>query len=437
MKQSLALLLTCVSLSGALAPLAGAAPQHSGQRICGSPDFKKLGGGLAFGSQSDCAMTSNTAGTEYDPGSVMEIPVVWHVITSTSGTGDVSDQRIFDQMDHMNDSYAGALSPQGNESAIRFVLASVDPQGNPTTGIERVANNNWFNDQGNYTSLTWDSHRYLNIFTMKPLGGGGVIGYVVNLPQGGIVGSADDAVRMLHSAIDSNTYRHVVSHEIGHHLGLYHTFEGCQNTNCQTQGDLICDTNPHNAPTYQCGSNSGNCGGLPVPGNNFMNYQDVSCVREFSVGQIQRMRCTLENWRPSLYSSPSPIGTSYCTSGPNSTGGAAVISATGSTSVADNDVLLLASPVPDNFGLFYYGTQQSSLPFGNGIRCTTGSPVRLAAHLATGQELGHQLDLNAPNGSAGAIVAGSTLYFQAWFRDPAAGGADFDLSDGLEIVFVP
>ena len=63
--------------------------------------------------------------------------------------------------------------------------------------------------------------------------------------------------------------------------------------------------------------------------------------------------------------------------------------------------------------------------------------MRLAAHLATGQELGHQLDLNDPNGSAGAIVAGSTLYFQAWFRDPAAGGALFDLSDGLEIVFAP
>ena len=78
------------------------------------------------------------------------------------------------------------------------------------------------------------------------------------------------------------------------------------------------------------------------------------------------------------------------------------------------------------------------MPFGNGLRCV-GDPgeevFRLDAELASGNLLSHDLDLDSPPSATGQITVGSTWYFQAWFRDPAAGGAAFDLADGLELTF--
>jgi len=413
-------------------------PQQAGSpAFCGSPDFSELAGSLQFGAPTDCDYSSNNAGSAYDPNFLMEIPVVWHVIHLSSGFGNVTDQAIHNQMALLNQHFGGTLGPQGNDAKISFKLAELDPSGAPTSGITRTINSSWFNDSSNgYTSLTWDSNRYLNIFTLNPIGGAAV-GYVTNLPQGGIVGTADDAVRMLHSAIDSSTYPHVTAHEIGHHFGLFHTFQGSCGGSCDTAGDLICDTPAHNTPTWSCGTNPGACTGAGTPNNNFMNYLDAACVWEFTQGQIQRMRCTLQNWRPLLYTVPANIGANYCSSSPNSTGGAAVIEAQGSTSVADNDVYLTATPVPNAYGLFFYGATQSSTPFGNGTLCVGGSLNRLATHLAAGNSLSHQLDLNNPSAGGPPIQAGSTWSFQGWFRDVPGGGAFFNLSNGLEITFTP
>lgn len=131
------------------------------------------------------------------------------------------------------------------------------------------------------------------------------------------------------------------------------------------------------------------------------------------------------------------VGVSYCSSGANSTGGAALMTAVGSNSVAQNSVELAAGPVPNSVGIFFYGASQVETPFANGIRCVSGRSVRLAAHGISGGTLRHQLDLNQPTSIANPILAGTTLNFQAWFRDNAAGGARSDLSNGLEIVFLP
>ena len=90
-------------------------------------------------------------------------------------------------------------------------------------------------------------------------------------------------------------------------------------------------------------------------------------------------------------------------------------------------------------GLFYYGQDQLQQPFGNGTRCVSGPQVfRLGVETADFFGLlSHSLDNTAPPGPTGQILAGSTWHFQAWFRDPAAGGAAFDLSDGYTVTFVP
>lgn len=130
------------------------------------------------------------------------------------------------------------------------------------------------------------------------------------------------------------------------------------------------------------------------------------------------------------------LGLGYCQSTPNSTGFAALISAYGSTSVGANDLLLVGQPVPNQFGIFFYGASQGFAPLGNGILCIQAPLARLTPVLASGGVLIHALD-NTSSQPGFAITPGSTWNFQGWFRDTAAGGSGFNLTDGLELTFTP
>ncbi|MDP6538665.1 MAG: hypothetical protein QF903_07270 [Planctomycetota bacterium] len=127
---------------------------------------------------------------------------------------------------------------------------------------------------------------------------------------------------------------------------------------------------------------------------------------------------------------------SYCTSSPNSSGAAALISHSGSLDVSANDLVLHATPVPPNQpGIFFYGATPNQVPFGNGTLCVSQPVVRLGVTFASGLgELDFEVDNQAP-AIGGDFTAGSVWNFQAWFRDPAAGDATYDLSDGLRITF--
>jgi len=132
------------------------------------------------------------------------------------------------------------------------------------------------------------------------------------------------------------------------------------------------------------------------------------------------------------------IGTPQCPVAFNSTGSAAILSATGSTSVAANQLTLHTTSLPANtFGLFFYGPQAIQQPFGDGIRCVGGSVARLAAvNSGAGGAFSSPVDFANPTSPAGAIAPGDTRYFQTWFRDVPAGGAGFNLSGSLAITFV-
>ena len=94
--------------------------------------------------------------------------------------------------------------------------------------------------------------------------------------------------------------------------------------------------------------------------------------------------------------------------------------------------------MPNQTGLFYYGAGQTQTPFGNGFRCVDGAEVfRLPIEQATSNTLVHLVDFSDPPAASGQITTGSTWNFQAWFRDPAAGGAGFDLSDGIAVTTCP
>lgn len=127
----------------------------------------------------------------------------------------------------------------------------------------------------------------------------------------------------------------------------------------------------------------------------------------------------------------------YCPTTGNSFGAGAVLGTSGSKSVQANDLVLTATGVaPTQFGIFFYGQNQTSAPVAGGTLCVGGPFFRLGVTQASATgDVVYALDLNAPPDPAGQIQAGQTWNFQLWYRDPAGAGSDF--SDALSIPFCP
>ncbi len=129
-------------------------------------------------------------------------------------------------------------------------------------------------------------------------------------------------------------------------------------------------------------------------------------------------------------------GKSVCTSTTNSTGLAGTIAYQSSLSLADNDLRLIAEHLPPNqFGLFYYGAISTEIAFGDGYRCIGGQVFRYPPQSTLTGGVTRQVDYEDPPQEAGRIFAGSTWYFQFWFRDPAAGASGWNLTDALSLTF--
>ncbi len=131
-----------------------------------------------------------------------------------------------------------------------------------------------------------------------------------------------------------------------------------------------------------------------------------------------------------------------CASTANSTGSSARLSTRGPISIGDESLdLAVTDGVPGEFGIFFYGASQIEIPFGNGYRCAGGQLFRFAPPVLMdgSRSASHTIDFGAPPVSSGSgqWLSGSTWIQQFWYRDPAAGGAFFNLSDALAITFLP
>ncbi len=435
---------------------------------CGTPGFDPLRFATSAIAPSDCSYGSTTIKPDYDPVVTYTIPVVVHVIQRTNGTGYISPAKVQSQIDILNEDFLaipGSLGAPGTDSRIQFELASVDPSGNATTGITYSTNNTWYNDGGGYwNSLAWDTNNYLNIYTNSA---SGYLGYVPDLPQGGIVGSNSDRVVVYWASFGLNgpigppfNKGRTTTHEVGHYLGLYHTFDGgCGGGSCYTSGDRICDTNRESQPTYGCPGSKNSCSSSD-PIHNYMDYSDDTCMNQFTPEQVNRMRCTMDNWRPALAQATlGGPGTVFCSgdnSGTNcpcgnvgasgegcrnSTSSGAALTGSGSASVnAGNLVLSAANLVPNQTGLFFQGNNAinggNGSVFGDGLRCTGQSTVRLQI-TSSGSNAQSSTSINIA--SAGGVSAGQTRRYQYWYRDPFSTpcGSGFNLSNGYEVVWTP
>jgi len=216
------------------------------------------------------------------------IPVYFHVITSSSGQGALSPQTVQSQMAVLNDAFAG--------TGWSFNLVAT------TT----TANNSWFT-AGNGTTaerqmkaaLRQGGAGALNIYSTNP--GGGLLGWAT-FPSSYASNPSYDGVVILYSSVPGGSaapYNEgdTATHEVGHWMGLYHTFQG----GCNGNGDLVNDTPAERSPAYGCPNGRDSCASRRTPGldpiHNFMDYTDDYCMFEFTAGQDARMDSLMTQYR--------------------------------------------------------------------------------------------------------------------------------------------
>ncbi|MFT4541318.1 MAG: hypothetical protein ACI835_003779 [Planctomycetota bacterium] len=126
------------------------------------------------------------------------------------------------------------------------------------------------------------------------------------------------------------------------------------------------------------------------------------------------------------------LGTEFCPATANSTGRPAELFAFGSRSISDNAIEMHAGPIPDSPAAFFYGPNQSQVPFGNGVLCV-GSPRYRLGDPTRAHDL--VAGVRVPSSLLSAIPG--PLNFQCLYRDLAAGGSGFNASTAYRIEFVP
>lgn len=151
-------------------------------------------------------------------------------------------------------------------------------------------------------------------------------------------------------------------------------------------------------------------------------------------GQILgTFRQGFQSTRGAFLLNPVPLGVAFCSTNPNSTGASASISAVGSESAGDDQVVLRTVDVPNTPGLFFFGTDRAFAPLGDGNLCVGGTITRLSP-VVTGR--GNAASLRFDVQGQG-VTAGQVLAYQYWYRDVLPGGAGSNLSNAVELTFVP
>ncbi len=250
----------------------------------------------------------------------VSLPVVVHIIHN-NGAENISDARVLAGIQHLNEAFANtSYYDQGNgvNTNIQFCLAQRDPNNNPTNGITR--NVSTYTNMGGTDYSTddiivknlnrWNPKCYINIWLVNNIPGP-VAGYAY-LPSA--AGSAvDGIVAEAQYFGNSNPDDVLIIHEVGHYLGLYHTFEGgCSNSNCVTDGDKVCDTPPDNSTVSTgCSTPVNSCSTDMLSGfssdqndltTDYLDYGNWSCMSVFTQGQADRMNWFINNVRNSLLS---------------------------------------------------------------------------------------------------------------------------------------
>jgi len=236
------------------------------------------------------------------------IPVVVHIIYNDYYS-NISDAQVNSALIAINEDFNAGNSDYNNvvsafssiksNVGISFALASIDPNGNPTTGITRTESDfTDYADENVKSLVIWDTDMYLNVWVVDNIESGagayayypgtapnGAEGIVCRHSQFGTIGTSSSY------NFDSTT----MTHEIGHYLNLAHTWgdsnDPGEDVNCNDD-DGVSDTPNTIGTLYGCNTNQSTCGSL----DNVQNYMDYTdCTNMFSNGQRSRMHAALHS----------------------------------------------------------------------------------------------------------------------------------------------
>ncbi|WP_185146659.1 M43 family zinc metalloprotease [Chryseobacterium sp.] len=268
-------------------------------------------------------------------GGIITIPVVVHVIHNGEALGvapNITDEQVISQITVMNEDFRRMAltpgfnsNPVGADTMIQFALAKVDPNGNPTNGIDRVnmCKYSWSNDdQSNNETIDstlkpatiWDPTQYMNMWSVR-FSASDLLGYAQFPSNSSLPGLSTnggpantDGVVANYSTFGSIDYNinntfflntpydkgRTMTHEVGHFLGLRHIW-GDDGSAAVCATDYCNDTTPAHEENYGCPSVASCTAGLFEMVENYMDYTDDACMNLFTVDQKARITAVMNN----------------------------------------------------------------------------------------------------------------------------------------------
>jgi hypothetical protein len=281
MTRRLSIFITALVLAAALPVYAGQ-PERCGTKQPGEEEIAAIERVVSKGHKGKTSVT---------------IPVWVHVISKGAGyeNGELSDTMIRNQIRVLDDSYSGRTG--GASTGFGFELV----------GVTRTENAEWFNslvtnfdvEVAAKTALRRGDAGTLNIYTVD---GGPYLGFayfpsIVNSSYAVIDGVVLDWRSLPGGSFAIYSEGDTATHEVGHWLALYHTFDG----KCGVKGDYVADTPAEFSPAFYCPTGRDSCAGASSPGldpiENFMDYTQDSCMYAFTAGQTARMQAAWAGFR--------------------------------------------------------------------------------------------------------------------------------------------
>lgn len=232
-----------------------------------------------------------------DLSQIYSLPVIFHMV-GVANDGVIDAEQLQTLLEITNNNFRNEnsryrKSHNSIESGIQFTLANTDTLGYPLEeiGIHRIQTdvsvfpyNTKLTDEFIFDHL-WDPEKYVNVFIMDISGVGGFANYPPIFPEGEI--PLLDFNYMVAVDIDA-FYPSILTHELGHFLGLPHIFNVNENNPCE-DGDGIPDTESYlrnkdlftyHPPIF--------CNDIPFYSTNQMDY--VGVRNSFTLDQVQKMR---------------------------------------------------------------------------------------------------------------------------------------------------